>query len=187
MKPIAVVGDSWAVGPATGQPNLETALAKFGVPSVLFPTVTSADVVTLIQNYMTSGGNGSDFSGVLISTGGHDMMQGISASTTIANLVEIGTMISGMGIPCEVIGFPQIVMNGNYATTPDLTQDAAFYDQAAAQSPGIQILHGAVTYVLSNFPTYENIAYSEFIPHYNDLGSVAFAGFLVGVYGSLNS
>lgn len=187
MKPIAVIGDSWAVGPAVGQPNLGTALATFGIPTNLWAEPTTEDVLALIQNYIAAGGTGKEFSMVLISSGGHDMMQGVPAAQTVSNLVAIGKDVAALGLQCEVIGFPQIVMNGNYATTPDLTQDAAFYDQAAAQSPGIQILHGAVNYVLSNFPTYENVAYSEFISHYNDLGSVAFAGFLVGVYGSLNS
>lgn len=187
MKPIAIIGDSWAVGPAPGQPSLAASLADLGLQSYVFAEATSGDVLALITNYISTGGMGAEFSMVLLSTGGHDMMSGIPAETTTANLVAIGAACATIGLKCEVIGFPQIVMNGSYATFPNLNTDAAFYDAAAASSSNLQILHGAVGSILSNFPAYENTEYSEYIPHYNQDGSDAFAADLVGIYAQLNS
>lgn len=190
MKPIALLGDSWAAGPAPGQPNVGNSLSALGFPvhnfATQIATFTSADVMNVIHNFVISGGDGSQFSMVLISTGGHDMINGASTSTTINNLVQIGNDCSKIGLRCEVIAFPQIVMNGNYVTFPTLGSDAAFYDQAASYCQNLQILHGAVCKILSNLAAYKNAAYSQYIPHYNQAGADAFASDLVQSYIAAN-
>ena len=195
-NPIALIGDSWAVGPAVGQPNLSASLTALGIANTAFTAMHTADVLSLIQNYIASGGTGSQWSMVLLSTGAHDMMDGVPTTTTIANVVAIGNDCPKLGLKCEVIGVPQIVMNGLHATIPNPGVDASFYDQAAAQCIDIQILHGAVGSLLQHMPdyavsytapNYENYAYSQYIPHYNQAGAGVFALDLVGIYQQLNS
>lgn len=195
MTAIALIGDSWAVGPDVGQPNLGDSLTAIGIPNDKFSAVTTGDVLALIQNYIAAGGTGKEFSMVLISSGGHDMMQGIPAATTEANLVAIGQAVASLGLRTELIGFPQIVMNGDHVAFPDLSQDAAFYGQATAASTNMQVLPGEVGAIIQHMPDYassyvgpdyENYAYSAFIPHYNQAGSDAFATQLVGIFTVLN-
>ncbi len=195
MLPIALIGDSWAVGPAPGQPNLSASLTALNIQNVAFSSMHTSDVLALIQNYIASGGTGAQWSMVLLSTGAHDMFDGIPAAQTLANLVAIGNDCAQLGLKCEVIGVPQIVMNGTKATLPNPSVDATFYDQAAAQCSDIQILHGVVGQIVQHMPDYavsyvapdyENYAYSQDIPHYNQAGADAFALDLVGLYNQLN-
>jgi len=190
MQPIALLGDSWAAGPAPGQPNVGNSLIALGFPvhnfATQIATFTSADVMNVIHRFVISGGDGSQFSMVLTSTGGHDMINGVPPATTINNLVQIGNDCAAIGLRAEIIAFPQIVMNGNYVTFPTLESDATFYDQAAAKCSNLQILHGAVCKILKNLGAYKNAAYSQYIPHYNQAGADAFASDLVQSYITAN-
>ncbi len=190
MKPIALLGDSWAGGPAPGQPNLGDSLQALGIPvhnfALQLKTMTTQDVLNVVSNFVKSGGDGSQFSMVLLSVGGHDMMNGVPEQTSVSNLIQIGALCKQVGLKCEVIGFPQIVMDANYATFPTLNKDASWYDKAAMSESNLQILHGAVCDVLKNFPAYENTQYSQYIPHSHQAGADHFALELVGIYNTLN-
>lgn len=186
MKPIAIIGDSWATGPAPGQPNLGETFAKFGIPSVMVQLMTTGEILSSLNSYIASGHTGNAFSMVLLSAGSHDIAQGIPESTIIQNLAAIGKDCAELGLKCEVIAFPKITTNGVDAWFPNPSHDWGGFDIAASECPNLQVLHGAVGEILEHFPAYENFDYSQYVPHYNQWGADALAIELVGIYDNLN-
>ena len=172
---IAILGDSWAVGPASGQPNLSDGFNSLGLSNVLITPglTTSGDVLTFLQNYINGGGTGAAYSFALISTGGDDMIQGIPATTTQNNLVAIGAACTTLGVRCVIPDVPQIIMNGNKVTMP-AKNAAPFYINAENQCANIMILDDQVWQIVQHMPDYavsyvapdyENVAYSADVPH----------------------
>ena len=182
MKPIAVIGDSWATGPAPGQPNLGETLAGLGIPSVSFQLFTTGDVLAALNYCVATGQTGKDYSAVFLSIGAHDMAQGIPDCKIIQNLIAIGNDCAKLGLKCEVLAFPQIAIKGNQAYFTDLSHDWYGYDLAAKICHDLQVIHGAVGTVLENFPVTENIEYSQYVPHYNQLGAEFLVLDLIGLY-----
>lgn len=192
---IAILGDSWAVGPAPGQPNLSDGFNSLGLPNVLITPglTTSGDVLTFLQNYINGGGTGAAYSFALISTGGDDMIQGIPATTTQNNLVAIGAACTTLGVRCVIPDVPQIIMNGNKVTMP-AKNAAPFYINAENQCANIMILDDQVWQIVQHMPDYavsyvapdyENVAYSADVPHYNAAGANAYAAGLWAIYSQL--
>ena len=213
---VAVLGDSWAIGPATGQPNLGDGLTSIGIPNVVFNIGTfstchplgpggtnTCDVLTFLNNYIASGGTGAGYSLAMISVGAHDMIDfpplspvngTIPVAQSVANLVGIGAACATLGLRCVVIGMPTMFQEPNPAGQPDqhvlgIASGPGIdtrYTQAGAQCPNLQIISGVVNQILIgmpdwaytqgltfpnyNPPDYENVSYSQTIPHPNAAG-----------------
>ncbi|MDE2468732.1 MAG: hypothetical protein KGL35_08315, partial [Bradyrhizobium sp.] len=121
MKPIAIIGDSWATGPAPFQPNLGEAFSKLGIPNEMFQVFMTGDVLKDLDGIIASGQGkeiGSHYSMVLLSLGSHDIAAGTPDATIIKNLVGIGNDCAKMGLKCEIIAFPKITTNGVDAWFP---------------------------------------------------------------------
>lgn len=169
----------------------------------------TSDVLNFLQNYINQGGTGSAYSFALISTGAHDMMDGIPSTTTQANLVAIGAACATLGVRCVNPDIPQILMESTTACpvtgTPGSGKAtilqplaASFYTLAEEQCANIMILDNQVWQILQHMPDYaspafggyiapdyENVAYSTCVPHYNAAGANAFAAGLWAIYSQL--
>ncbi len=147
-----IAGDSWAVGPATGQPNLGEAFTTQGITNELSGYLgTSTDVLKSLQSYVNGGGTGAPFSAFLVDTGAHDMYDPtpIPSATTTLNLINIASLCGDLGLQCIVIGWPTLAtINGSLVITSGMNQSDARYVNAAAQCANINLITVLAVYTM---------------------------------------